>query len=140
MNNLSNLLAKAEAFSTPTPLVISDHTYSFGIVNSKNNGKRLTLSKALSKKLDIKDDIAFLPMPDDGVLLISSQLPLSVAINATCKGEDKKIVYSATLVQHLTSAFKLDFSNRTSVAFSDIKFETNGDLTAAIVTINSTEA
>lgn len=40
--------------------------YSFGIVNSKNNGKRVTFNKALSHALGLTDKVTVMPDVEEG--------------------------------------------------------------------------
>ena len=107
--------------------------YSFGIVNSKNNGKRVTISKELAKALDLKDIAMFMPSGLDRKLVIGRTLPFPHAITGKLSGEDKKTCYLTSLVALLTEMYELDFSKHVSCTFGDITFDTINGVTVAIV-------
>lgn len=78
-----------------------------------------------------------LPLPDDGVLLMSKELPFAATSTVKLSGREKKVAYSAPLVQMLTSMFSLDFTARTSMAFNEVEFDDlNGVLVAAVRIFN----
>ena len=136
--DVSALLKKApsiNANAAVTTVNSSGNTYSVGIVNSFDNGKRVSISKGLSKKLALTDTVAVLPMAEDGVVLFAKALPFAAASTVKLSGKDKKIAYSAPLVQMLTLAFGLDFSVRTSMAFNEVEFEDLDGVTVAAVRI-----
>ena len=136
--DVSALLKKApsiNANAAVTTINSSGNTYSVGIVNSFDNGKRVTISKSLAKKLVLTDTVSVLPMTDDGVVLFAKELPFTATSTVKLSGKDKKIIYSAPLVQMLTSAFGLDFSARTSMAFNEVEFEDLNGVTVAAVRI-----
>ena len=140
--NIENLLAKASATNVPVVNAAAggSNKYSMGIVNSKNNGKRLTFSKALSSKLGLTETVQMLPLMDEGVLLVAKELPGGSVSSGALRGDDKKICYGASLVELLTKVFKLDFSEHVSRSFSDIQFEIHGDLTIAIIKLASADS
>ena len=111
--------------------------YSFGIVNSRNNGKRLTISKALAAALELTDYVEFAPVPKEGVLIIGKKLPVKNASDGNLTGEDKKICYFSQMVQTLTKLFGLDFSKHTSMSFSDIEVEDRDEGPIAIIRIEN---
>ena len=75
--SIENLLAKANATNIPVVNAAAGGSskYSMGIVNSKDNGKRLTFSKALSAKLGLTETVQMLPLIEEGVLLVAKELP-----------------------------------------------------------------
>ncbi len=94
---------------------------SFGVVNNVN-GKRLTLSKALAAALGLEDAMEILPHHDENFLFVGKKLPVDKAFRGKLSGADKKICYSAELVERVTTAFNLDFSGKTSMSVSTIEF------------------
>ena len=112
------------------PVVTSNggSDYSFGVVNSGYNGKRLTFSKALAKKLQLEDNVCLFPMKDDGTLMVAKEfpgIPADYISSGILKGEERKTCYSAGLVQMIVECFGLDYSGgRTSMSFSTISFDT----------------
>ena len=94
---------------------------SFGVVNNVN-GKRLTLSKALSAALGLEDVMEILPSYEESILFVGKKLPAAKVFEGKLSGAEKKICYSSELVERVTTAFNLDFSNRTSMSVSTIEF------------------
>ena len=135
--NRNKIFEKAKTVNIPKVQTASS-AYSFGIVNSKN-GKRLTFSKALSEKLGLGETVDILPIIDDGVLLVSANLPFEAASKGAVNKDERKICYAAALVALVTESFKLDFTRRTSMSFSDITVEDYEGETIAIVSIKEPE-
>lgn len=71
--NVNSLLAQANAVKVPVTTTAISGGYSFGIVCSASNGKRVSFSKALSKVLALEDRVYIAPVPAEGVLLVSAQ-------------------------------------------------------------------
>ena len=90
--NIANLLAKASTTNIPVVNTSAGGSsrFSMGIVNSKNNGKRLTFSKALSSKLGLAETVQMLPIMDEGVLLVAKDLPVSSASSGSLRGRRKE--------------------------------------------------
>jgi hypothetical protein len=129
---LSELIAKANNNSNSTVVSTGASKYSVAIVNNIN-GKRVTISKALSSDLSLNSSAYFLPVEETGQLLISS---VPIGDRSSCcslSGADKKVCYNASLVKMLTDAFKLDFSDKTSMAFTDIYIDKSTANPVAIV-------
>ena len=117
-------LKQKAAQNTLKPQVTAGNsTYSVGIVNSKYNGKRVSLSKALSSKLELSDTAAFMPIAEDRVLLIGKSLSFCEPIVGKLSGGDKKFCYNSGLVLTLTEEFGLDFSSCTSKSYSKIQIQ-----------------
>ena len=119
--NRNKIFEKAKTANVPQVQAFSSD-YSFGVVNSKN-GKRLTFSKALSKKLGLTETVDILPIIEEGILLVSADLPFEAASTGTVNKDERKICYGAALVALVTESFKLDFTGKTSMSFSDISIE-----------------
>lgn len=132
--NFADLFAAATSAQVER---ISSHngagTMSLGIVNSKSNGRRLTLSKSLSKALDLEDTAYILPMASSDVVLITKDKVFPSSSLLTLSGDDKKIIYNSDAVHTLTKLFELDFSNRTSLSISDVTIEDHDGTPVAIV-------
>ena len=134
--NLNNLKLKAAQTTLKAPVTTGSGAYSVGIVNSRNNGKRVSLSKALCEKLGLTEKAAFMPIADEKVLLIGKTLSFCTPLVGKLSGEGKKLCYNSGIVASLTAEFGLDFSSCTSMSFSKVEFETdeNGEI-IAVVTI-----
>ena len=136
--NLDNLFVQAEKVTADIAANVGNNGgFSVGIVNSNQNGRRISLSKALCAKLQITDTAVFMPLPQEGVLLVANELPMSNAVKGNLKGEGKKLCYSAELVLALSKLFNLDFSTRTSMSFSDVEIDVKDDIPVAIVAITN---
>lgn len=107
--------------------------YSFGIVNSKNNGKRVTISKALAQTLGLEDSAMFMPSDTDRKLVVGKTLPFPHAITGKLSGADKKTCYLTSLVALLTEMFGLDFSKHVSQTFVTIDIDNINGVPVAIV-------
>lgn len=107
--------------------------YSFGIVNSKNNGKRVTISKALAQALDLEDTAMFMPSREARKLVIGRTLPFPHAITGKLRETNKKTCYLTSLVTLLTEMYDLDFSKHVFCTFSEIDLDTINGVTVAIV-------
>ena len=135
--SITDLIKMAEESSVDY-VATSTSKCSFGIVNSIN-GKRLSFSKALSQNIDLANKVCILMVPEQHKLLISNE-PLSDRSSiASVNGKDKKICYSAELVAIITQAFKLDFSEKTSMSFNTIDFDTVNGVKVAVVTLGNAE-
>lgn len=132
--NINELLELASKCETPVIRnTASNGRYSFSVVNSESNGKRFSISKALAEALDLEDSVSLLPVQQEGLLMISKR-PLSErASSGNLNGQGKKLCYNAGLVRLLTKTFRLDFSNRVSLSFSDISIEDNEGEPVAVV-------
>lgn len=141
---LQSLLSQIKAMGTEkitaTSTMSGHSTYSFGIVCSKDNGKRVTLSKALASRLNIEDNFDVIAQPQSGKLYIGKDLQEIDENSSTFKlcGNNKKYCYNAELVLYLISAYELDFKERTSRSFSNITFDTHNNNPVGIILLNPT--
>ena len=112
--------------------------FTVGVVNNRN-GKRVSISAALADTLGLKEKVYFIIDKETMELLISRHFPYKAAVEASASGEDgqKKIVYSAGIVETITQKFNLDFTARTSMSFDrvDIGTDEDTDIPYAIVKI-----
>ena len=112
-------------------------TYSFGVVNSKRNGKRLTLSKALATALALEDAVELISIPDDGTLLVSKAFPPGIAVKCSINGDpgESRICYRTDVVKAIVKDFNLNYDNCTSRSFSKIEIDKSSEFPVAIITI-----
>lgn len=141
MYNISELISKISA-ADAAPVINSTGAgkYSFGVVNSEGNGKRITLSKALSADLGLTDRLELLPCPKDGILIIGANLNSKFASSCTLRGKEKKIGYSAPIVHLLTKLYAIDFSVHVSTSFSDITLDSYNGEKVAVITMCAASA
>ena len=89
--------------------------YSMGIVNSKSNGRRITLSKSIADKLQIDDELFAMPAEGENKLVITK--------TKVFPNSGKKTIYCGPLVVLLTKMFNLDFSKQVCKTYSNVSFE-----------------
>ncbi len=108
--------------------------YSFGIVNSKNNGKRVTFNKALTHALGLTDKVTVMPDVEEGKVALCRSLVFPEAMEGNLRGDDSKICYNTAIVKMLSTEFFIDFSTHTSRTFTDIEIDEFNGVPVAIVT------
>ena len=127
--NINDIINNSKKFNKPVASRGGSSSYSFGIVNSEGNGKRISLSKALAEKLDVHDlennsHVYVAISEEDRVVIISKSEVLSHGYNCKLsKSGEKRISYNADIVHGITDAFSLPFNTRTSMSFSNIEFD-----------------
>jgi hypothetical protein len=107
------------------------------IINSKKNGKRITVAGKVMEDLNFPDNLQFSYYKNEKIL-ISEELSANadVAQHAVRREKEGKkgIIYSYDLVEEITDKFNLDFSGKTtSITFRKLEYaENNGKLVAII--------
>ena len=144
--DMKKIEAAAQAVQLPQIAKASSHNsrLSFNIVNSDSNGKRVKLSKGLALAVGVTESAAMLPIKGEGLLMVAEKLPYKAACSVSLKNEGRngrdgaKIAYNYGMVALLTKEFGLDFSERTSMSFSDVTIEKLGDNTpVALIRISN---
>lgn len=104
------------------------------IVNSKENGKRITLSKECWEKINKVSNVqvAF----SDTQIAISEELPDNEHYFHVRTYGAKGVIYSKDLVEEITELFALDFSDKVSITLYEVEYVKNGDHTVAIITVD----
>jgi hypothetical protein len=115
-------IANKTATAIDSGASVGSGKYSVGIVCSKSNGKRVTLTAALATKLKIKDVMYVTAYREDGIIIFGATAYNDDSTRITVTGDDKKIAYNSTLVHFLIDTFQLDFSNCVSRSCHDITF------------------
>lgn len=101
----------------------SDTIGVLSMINAKT-GMRIVLSQKSYEELGEADFLQF-ALTDDELLIGRVLSDNTDKFNVkNCKG--KGIVYSASLVKEITEAFRLDYTNRTSITFVEARFITEG--------------
>lgn len=112
----------------------SGGSYSFSVVYSESNGKRVSLSKTLAEKLKLTDRMTIVPVLDEQVLLVGASLPGENIFSLS--GNDKKICYNAGLARFIAEEFKLNYTGGcTSKSFGNIEIDDNDGNPIAIIKI-----
>lgn len=128
----NNFKYKAVAF--PEVKGKEDHSVSITIVNHENS-RRFAMSQFLYEELGSPDKLQISTAEDESVLLISRDLRVKDSYKVSTTS--KPTIYKASLVGKITSHFDLDFSNRSSIMFSDISFDMDNGVPVAIVVITT---
>lgn len=124
-----------ELMSEQIPQVnnVAGGKHSFGVVNSRQNGKRCSFSQSLVRKLDLVNKVYAMPSEKARKLVIGRTLPFPSAAVLRLSGEGKKIAYAAHFVEMITEMFGLDFTKHVSQTFYNIDFDQIDGNTVAII-------
>ena len=103
------------------------------IINAKT-GKRITISNEIMEVLNnpSKVVISF----TENRIAIGEQLPNNDNYFNIKILKSKGVIYSAGIVKEITNMYQLDFSNRTSITFSDVEYAKYEDNVVAIIKLN----
>ncbi|MCT4508654.1 MAG: hypothetical protein N4A48_07815, partial [Tepidibacter sp.] len=103
------------------------------IINSKSNGKRISLSKELMDKLDNPSRVQFAFSENSIAIGVGflDEVP-DYKIN---ESKTKGLIYASKLVEEITEEFELDFSDRTSITFHDVEYIDEENICIAIIKI-----
>lgn len=141
--DINKIYEAAQAVELPEISAVSTRSssLSFGVVNSKRNGKCISLSAGLVSAMGITDKAAILPVQSENVILVAKELPeLPAAHEVALKGgrsEEAKIAYDAKIVAILTEVFGLNFTGHVSRTFSNICIETlDGKPPIAVISVD----
>lgn len=99
--------------------------YSFGIVCSEQNGKRVSLTASLASKLNIDSEMFITSYASNGFIVLSSSKLNEQSVKYTLRGKEKKTAYNASLVHYLIDTFHLNFEGHVSKSFGNIQFNTD---------------
>lgn len=117
VNNMKNSLNLIKPKSKDTSRVDITSGGAMTIVNSKDNGKRITISKGSMEYIGNPESVE-IGFTEDGIV-IGDKLPENGERFTLRKVGSKAVIYSAQLVKEITELFELDFSNRVSITFTD---------------------
>ena len=140
MKNLNELKKAAETVVLPEAVIPASAgrgKMSFSIVNSKKNGKRITITNTLANALGVTDSISILPIPEEEVFLIAKALPFERAEECSLTSDEShKISYTTRVVLWLTDCFGFDYSDSTSKTFQEINIDKFDDGTIVAIISN----
>jgi Holliday junction resolvasome RuvABC endonuclease subunit len=129
---MEKLFENAIASSSKSNNRASGEVGVMSIVKAKT-GNRSTLARKLLKKLNNPEKVQA-AFTEDSVI-IGEKLPNNnSSFNIKISGA-KGIIYSTQLVKEIAELFGLDFSDRTSITFNDVKYVLNEEYPVAIVKI-----
>lgn len=101
------------------------------VVNSKKFGKRVTFPAGVIDSIGNPPGVK-LGFDDNCIEVIPEHKDITFLLKVQGK---KRIIYSAGLVDYITDAFQLDFSDKVSLTFYDIEYVRNHDLETAIIKV-----
>lgn len=99
-----------------------------------DNGKRLTMSASLFEALGQPDVVKCAVVVKNKYLVIARDID-SVDMTYNVSNKGKGIIYNSELVRSIAEAFSLDFSNKTSMSFNNVKIEDIDGIMTAFVKI-----
>lgn len=102
------------------------------IVHSKN-GMRVALSRELMERLHHPDTVQF--GFSDHQIAISGYLGDPFTSYSMNHSGTKSIIYRSELVKQITDRYMLDFSNRTSITFTEVRYKENGVNPIALIQV-----
>lgn len=107
---------------------------SFGMVNTGGSGKKISLSRGLCKKLALENTASFSVLPERGIVVIAKDLPGNRTFQCNfSESGGRKTCYCAGLVNAITHAFNVDFTEHVSRTFYNIDIQENDGTAVAIV-------
>jgi len=133
-----NIITDAKSIDISKYSSESSGTYSFSIVNSTDNGKRITFSKSLLKTLDVDKTIELLISPQNKMVIVGADLKsLDESLNPYVLTLRKcGMSYKADIVHAITKVFSLDFSVHTSYTFRDIELDSESGKPVAFINVD----
>ena len=110
---------------------------SLTVTGGKKVTKSINFTKALSEKLGLTDSVEILLLKK-GSIVVAAHLGIEQAKKfSLCDDDGKKIIYNASLVQILAKIGNLDYSERTSYSFREIKYDDVNGKTVATIDLTS---
>lgn len=103
------------------------------IINSKKNGKRITLSKHLIQKLKV-DKAINIALSSNAIVIASADAEIGNEFPFKVSG-NKVIIYSADLVNEITMHYGLDFSDCVSKTFYEVTYNKTSTHTVARISV-----
>lgn len=100
-----------------------------------DNGKRLTMSASLFEALGQPEMVKCAVDTEDRILIVASDIK-SVDMTYNVSNKGKGIIYNSELVRFIAETFFLDFSNRTSMSFNNVKLKEVDGVMTALIKIN----
>ena len=126
---------RSKAVELPQAKTQENGASSITVVNHKN-GKRVTITPALYKELGSPKTVQFSIVPEEQVLLIGEELGMRNSYTVRTTG--KPTVYKASLAEQIAAGFHLDFTNKSSISFSEVDVDSlDDDAKIAVVKMNA---
>lgn len=104
------------------------------IINAET-GVRLVFAKTVSKALGFPEKIQISYDKYKKNIIVGEHLMDNENSYSLRKSGNKSIVYSKRLVEEITEAMELDFSDRTSITFQEVEYQNDEHYSVAIIEI-----
>ena len=129
---VTDALSNAKTVSSTNVIRTIGKAGAISIVNA-NTGSRITIARECYSAIGNPVKVQF--ALNDNSLIVGEKV-LNNNNDFNIKGNNgKAIIYSSALVKEITKHFNLDFSNRTSITFSDVQYSNADDVQIMIVKI-----
>lgn len=129
---VADVLSNAKSVSSRSITRTIGKAGAISIVNAKT-GNRLTIAKECYSAIGNPSKVQF-ALTDDNLIVGEKVLENNNDFNVK-ESRGKAIIYSSALVKEITENFNLDFSNRTSLTFSDVQYSNADDVQIMIIKI-----
>ena len=129
---VTDVLSNAKSVSSRSITRTIGKAGAISIVNAKT-GNRIKIAKECYSAIGNPPKVQF-ALSDNNLILGEKVLDNNNDFNVK-EISGKAIIYSSALVKEITENFNLDFSNRTSLTFSDVQYSNADDVPIMIVKI-----
>ncbi|NAS19410.1 amidophosphoribosyltransferase [Clostridium butyricum] len=131
-NIAEDVLSNAKSVSSRNVSRTIGKAGAISIVNA-NTGNRITIARECYSAIGNPSKVQF-ALTDNNLIVGEKVLENNNDFNVK-ESSGKAIIYSSALVREITDNFNLDFSNRTSLTFSDVQYSNADDVQIMIVKI-----
>ena len=129
---VTDVLSNAKLVSSRSITRTIGKAGAISIVNAKT-GNRITIAKECYSAIGNPPKVQF-ALSDNNLIVGEKVLDNNNDFNVK-ENSGKAIIYSSALVKEITENFNLDFSNKTSLTFSDVQYSNTDGVEIMIVTI-----
>lgn len=123
-DSLRPVVSKQGGFSTSGPSKLT-------VVNTEKYGKRIALASEIIETIGSPSEVQVF-LNNTGLVISEASEDSENPFRLRVSG-NKYIIYSSDLVQEITNAFQLNFSQVTSVSFQNVQYITRHDQILAFV-------
>lgn len=128
----TDILSNAKKVSSMNAIRTIGKAGAISIINAKT-GNRITIAKECYSAIGNPSKVQF-ALNDNSLIVGEKVLENNNDFNVK-ESNGKAIIYSSALVKEITESFSLDFSNRTSLTFSDVEYSNANAVQIMIVKI-----
>lgn len=114
--------------------------YSFRIIRSECNGKRITVSKTLKSALGLSESFMLTANEKERKIFIGKSLPAQNCVECKFSQHASDTCYKSSVADTLVDMFNLDYNGRVSRTFTDIEIVDHNGITFAVINIPEADA